>query len=172
MVNDGSATTAIICFSDQAHTLTTDVNEAVPKLSDKNPYVLPPCLQQLQGTTHIFQFHFDAMITSRRPDFVLNRIFPPVNVALPPPEPAEIPVPYITDELQQTPTEFPTVSETTQTSQQHYEKESEQLSISEGTTSTETKLPNPSVRKTLFRDPPEIQTPQATKKQRNDPTNK
>ncbi|GJT59659.1 hypothetical protein Tco_1003192 [Tanacetum coccineum] len=105
MVNDGSATTPITCFSEQAHTMTRNVNEVVAKLSDKNPYILPPNLQQLEGTTHIFQFHFDFMTSSRRPDFVLDRVFPTTILSLPLPESVEVPPESSTvPDIQKTPT--------------------------------------------------------------------
>ncbi|GKE22697.1 nucleic acid-binding, OB-fold protein [Tanacetum coccineum] len=91
IVNDGSATTSITCFSDQANTLTRDVNQVVEELADKNPYKLPPSLKQLEGTTHIFQFHFDTMVTARRPDFILDQVFQDPVLALPPPIPTATP---------------------------------------------------------------------------------
>ncbi|GJX44747.1 ribonuclease H-like domain-containing protein [Tanacetum coccineum] len=83
--------------------MTRNVNEVVAKLSDKNPYILPPNLQQLEGTTHIFQFHFDSM--TRRPDFVLDRVFPTTILSLPPPELVEVPPESSTvPDIQKTPT--------------------------------------------------------------------
>nr|GEU54576.1 hypothetical protein [Tanacetum cinerariifolium] len=51
-VNDGSATTSITCFSDQANTLTRDVNKVLAKLTDKNPFTLPPSLKELEGSMY------------------------------------------------------------------------------------------------------------------------
>ncbi|GKE31460.1 replication protein A 70 kDa DNA-binding subunit B [Tanacetum coccineum] len=75
ILSDGSATTSITCFSNQANTLTRDVHEVLAELADKNPYHIPESLRQLEGTTHTFQFHFDTLSTSRRPDFVLDTVF-------------------------------------------------------------------------------------------------
>nr|GEU77088.1 DNA helicase [Tanacetum cinerariifolium] len=111
MVNNGSATTPITCFSDQAHTLTRNVNEVVAELQDKNPFALPLCLQQLQRTTHIFQFHFDTMTSSRRPDFVLDKVFPTPTLALPQPEPIEAPEPDTASIHQEIPQQSPTLEE-------------------------------------------------------------
>nr|GEU96039.1 DNA helicase [Tanacetum cinerariifolium] len=160
---------------------------------------------QLSGTSAT---HYYLNPNIPKTSQIKQMVFPTVTLALPPPEPIETPIPYITDELQQTPTELPTVSKTMQIPQQHYEKESEQPSISEetfltqpskpetttppitkpavpesraeipanrdpmGKKGTEKKLPNPSVKKVLLQDPPEIQAPQATKKQKNEPANK
>ncbi|GKE26197.1 hypothetical protein Tco_1441581 [Tanacetum coccineum] len=85
IVSDRSATTSITCFSDQANSLTRDVNEVLAELSDKNPYQLPQCLKQLEGTTHTFQFHFDTLSTLKRPDFVLDTVFQNVPLSLPAP---------------------------------------------------------------------------------------
>nr|GEV42001.1 DNA helicase [Tanacetum cinerariifolium] len=97
-VNDGSTTTSITCFSDQANTLTRDVNEVLAELADKNPFTLPPSLRELEGTTHIFQFHFDMMVTSRRPDFILDKVFDHTVLALPSPAPTQAPEPYVIPE--------------------------------------------------------------------------
>ncbi|GJS95957.1 DNA helicase [Tanacetum coccineum] len=75
IVSDGSATTSITCFSNQANTLTRDIHEVLAELADKNPYHIPESLRQLEGTTHTFQFYFDTLSTSRRPDFVLDTVF-------------------------------------------------------------------------------------------------
>nr|GEV38634.1 nucleic acid-binding, OB-fold protein [Tanacetum cinerariifolium] len=128
-----TATTPITCFSDQAHTLTRNVNEVVAELKDKNPFALPLCLQQLQGTTHIFQFHFDTMSSSRRPDFVLDKVFPTPTLALPQPEPIHTPEPDTTSTYQQTPQQSPTVEEIKQTYEEHYNKELKQSDDSEET---------------------------------------
>nr|GEU60408.1 hypothetical protein [Tanacetum cinerariifolium] len=97
-VNDGSATTYITCFSDQANMLTRYVNEVLAELADKNPFTLPPSLRELEGTTHIFQFHFDTMVTSRRPDFILDKVFEHPVLALSPPAPIQAPEPYVIPE--------------------------------------------------------------------------
>nr|GEW70476.1 zinc finger, CCHC-type [Tanacetum cinerariifolium] len=85
VVNDGKTTTPITCFSDQPNTLTRDVNEVLAELAYKDPYTLPPFLKQPEGVTHTFQFYFDTMVTARRPDLVLDKVFPNPTLALPPP---------------------------------------------------------------------------------------
>ncbi|GJU92996.1 DNA helicase, partial [Tanacetum coccineum] len=98
IVNDGSATTTITCFSDQANTLTRDVNEVVAELADKDPFTLPPSLRELEGITHIFQFYFDTMATSRRPDFILDKVFERPVLALPPSGLIQAPESYVAPE--------------------------------------------------------------------------
>nr|GEW75549.1 hypothetical protein [Tanacetum cinerariifolium] len=118
---------------DQAYTLTRNVNEVVAELEDKNPFALPLCLQQLQGTTHIFQFHFNTMNSSRRPDFVLDKVFPTPTLALPQPEPIHTPEPDTTSTYQQTLQQPPTLEEIKQTCQEDYNKELKQSHDSEET---------------------------------------
>ncbi|GKC55913.1 nucleic acid-binding, OB-fold protein [Tanacetum coccineum] len=75
LYSDRSTTTSITCFSHQANSLTRDCNEVVAKIVDKDPYQLPSSLKELECTTHIFQFHFDTGSTSKRPNFILARVF-------------------------------------------------------------------------------------------------
>ncbi|GKE37484.1 hypothetical protein Tco_1460889 [Tanacetum coccineum] len=85
IVSDETATISITCFSNQANSLIKDVHELLAEISDKKPYHLPQSLKQLEGSTHTFQFYFDIMSTSRRPDFVLDTVFPNIPLALPAP---------------------------------------------------------------------------------------
>ncbi|GJR62033.1 hypothetical protein Tco_1504195 [Tanacetum coccineum] len=79
----------------QANSLTMDCNELLALLADKNPFHLPESLKKLEGTTHTFQFHFDTMSTSRRPDFVLETVFQnlPLPLPAPPPQHPTLPLP-------------------------------------------------------------------------------
>nr|GEU82336.1 hypothetical protein [Tanacetum cinerariifolium] len=125
IVNDGSKTTTITCFNDQANRLTRDVNEVVAELTNKDPYTHLPSLKQLEGTTHIFQFHFDAMITSRRPDFILDKVFAYPILAFPPANPIQIPKPSATSEQHQTSPKLLTSTETKQSPTNHRKEELE-----------------------------------------------
>ncbi|GKB13505.1 hypothetical protein Tco_0847428 [Tanacetum coccineum] len=91
IVSDGSATVSITCFSDQANSFTKDYNDVLAKLTNKDPYQLPPSLQELEGTTHIFQVHFDTGSSAKRPDFVLDTVFKPTALFLPVPTPIQPP---------------------------------------------------------------------------------
>ncbi|GJX42382.1 DNA helicase, partial [Tanacetum coccineum] len=85
IIGDGSGTISLMCFSNQANSLTRDCNEVLAELPDKNAYQLPPNLKSLEGTSHIFQFHFDSTSTSRKIDFVLDRVFKDTILPLPAP---------------------------------------------------------------------------------------
>ncbi|GJT35770.1 nucleic acid-binding, OB-fold protein [Tanacetum coccineum] len=82
IIGDRSATISVTCFSNQASTLTRDYNELLAELLEKDPYRLPSTLKDLEGTTHTFQFHFDSESTSKRLDFVLDRVFKPTMLSL------------------------------------------------------------------------------------------
>ncbi|GJW13242.1 phospholipase-like protein, partial [Tanacetum coccineum] len=81
-------------YSNQANTLTRDVHEVLAEQEDRNPYHIPKSLRQVEGTTRTFQFHFDTLSTSRRPDFVLDTVFQDDPLPLPaPPAPRSLPIP-------------------------------------------------------------------------------
>nr|GEX94409.1 hypothetical protein [Tanacetum cinerariifolium] len=107
IIGDGSGTIPLTYFSNQVDSLIKDCNELLAKLSDKNPYNLPSALNELEGTTHIFQFHFDTNSTTRKKDFVLDTVFtdtilsvptPTVEHAEPKPISPELPQPVILTE--------------------------------------------------------------------------
>nr|GEU49652.1 hypothetical protein [Tanacetum cinerariifolium] len=85
IIGDGSGTIPLTCFSNQVNSLIKDCNELLAELFDKNPYNLPSALKELEGTTHIFQFHFDTNNTSRKKDFVLHTVFTNTILSLPTP---------------------------------------------------------------------------------------
>ncbi|GJX82942.1 DNA helicase [Tanacetum coccineum] len=90
LISDGSATIYVTCFSDQANSLTRDCNELLAERTDKDPYQLPSSLKDLEGTTHTFQFHFDAGSTLKKRDFVLDRVFKNTILPLPAPPPQRL----------------------------------------------------------------------------------
>ncbi|GJU31664.1 RNA-processing protein, HAT helix containing protein [Tanacetum coccineum] len=53
-------------ISPQADTMTTDWNNVLATIENKDAYQPPDCLKKLEGRTHVFQFHFDTGTTSRR----------------------------------------------------------------------------------------------------------
>ncbi|GKD45733.1 AP-5 complex subunit beta-1 like protein [Tanacetum coccineum] len=65
--------------------MTTDCNNILDTIENKDTYQLPDSLRKLEDITHVFQFHFDTGSTSRRPDFILNTVLDPKPMALPPP---------------------------------------------------------------------------------------
>ncbi|GKA78682.1 DNA helicase, partial [Tanacetum coccineum] len=141
IVNDGTTTTPITWFSDQANILTKDVNEVVAELTNKDPYRLPPSLVKLEGTTHTFQFHFDTMVTARRPDFVLDKVFKNPILALPPPLPAKAPAPQMLPEPHQTSPYSLTTPEAKQVSPER--KNEEQNKLMDPEQPTPSKYPKP-----------------------------
>ncbi|GKA16860.1 hypothetical protein Tco_0696697 [Tanacetum coccineum] len=104
IIGDGSATISLTCFSNQANSLTRDCTEVLADLPDKNPYQLPPNLKSLEGTSHIFQFHFDSTSTSRKIFFVLDKVFKDTILPLPaPPIQHALPEPTFTEQPEPTP---------------------------------------------------------------------
>ncbi|GJU24311.1 nucleic acid-binding, OB-fold protein, partial [Tanacetum coccineum] len=148
----------------------------------QNPYILPPNLQQLQGTTHIFQFHFDSMTSSRRPNFVLDRVFPKTQLTLPPPEPTETVETHITPETQQTydnkepeqpdkpeeitQTQSPISQMTTSPPIAETDTDTPTYKHISDTKNTDTNAPKLSIKKPLFQDEPQTSNPQTPKKQK------
>nr|GEU68604.1 hypothetical protein [Tanacetum cinerariifolium] len=116
IVNDGSATTTITCFSNQANTLT------------------------------------------RRPDFILDKVFDDPILALPPPNPIETAKPSATPEYHKSspePLESPSASKTEKAA----DKEPTEKEVAHR------KLPKPTARKALFEHETKTKTTQVTKKQ-------
>nr|GEU96464.1 F-box domain-containing protein [Tanacetum cinerariifolium] len=60
-----------------------DGDDILAELSDKDQYKLSSALKELEGTTHVFQFHFDSGSSSRRRDLVLDRVFKTKILPLP-----------------------------------------------------------------------------------------
>ncbi|GKB30292.1 DNA helicase [Tanacetum coccineum] len=73
-------------------------DDILAELPNKDPYELPSALKDLEGTTHVFQFHFDSGSTSRRRDLVLDRVFERTVLPLPAPPPQVIPLEPIIEE--------------------------------------------------------------------------
>ncbi|GJU12342.1 hypothetical protein Tco_1134738 [Tanacetum coccineum] len=83
--------------------MTTDWNNVLATIENKDTYQPPDCLKKLEGRTHVFQFHFDTGTTSRRPDFILNAVLDSKPMALLPPSlnpttPTHTLVPQSTDQ--------------------------------------------------------------------------
>ncbi|GJR38151.1 hypothetical protein Tco_1213835 [Tanacetum coccineum] len=95
---NGTATMFVTCFSDQANTLIRDCNDILAELPNKDPHELLSALKDLEGTTHVFQFHFDSESISRRRDLVLDRVFKSAMLPLPAPPPQVIPYELIIKE--------------------------------------------------------------------------
>ncbi|GJX11492.1 pectin acetylesterase 5-like protein [Tanacetum coccineum] len=60
-VDDGTATISIICFSDEAFTLTKDYNQVLAEIEHKDPYQLPLSLKALQEEkTQLQEFRYEG----------------------------------------------------------------------------------------------------------------
>nr|GEX69779.1 hypothetical protein [Tanacetum cinerariifolium] len=53
IINDGTATMSLTCFSDNTNTLIKDCDNILAELLDKDQYKLPFALKDLEGTTHV-----------------------------------------------------------------------------------------------------------------------
>ncbi|GKD68704.1 hypothetical protein Tco_1322794 [Tanacetum coccineum] len=85
-------------FPCRHHHLIRDCNDILAELPNKNPYELPSALTNLEGTTHVFQFHFDSGSTSRRRDLVLDKVLETAVLPLPAPPPQVVPPEAIVQE--------------------------------------------------------------------------
>ncbi|GJY21398.1 hypothetical protein Tco_0393964 [Tanacetum coccineum] len=88
--SDGTSTISIPCFSNKANTLTKDCDQVLPEIEHEDRYQLPPSQKELEGTKHIFQFHFDTGITAKRPDFVLDKVIDINPLPLPGPSVGQV----------------------------------------------------------------------------------
>nr|GEV70818.1 DNA helicase [Tanacetum cinerariifolium] len=64
IIDDGTATTTITCFSPDAHTFVPDYNSVVNSVEDKDTYHMPSILSQAEGHRYIFQYHFEPESTN------------------------------------------------------------------------------------------------------------
>ncbi|GJT13486.1 hypothetical protein Tco_0860528 [Tanacetum coccineum] len=74
-IKQGTITMFVTWFSDNTNTLIRDCNDILAELPNKDPYELPSTLKELEGTKHVFQFHFDSGSSYRRRNLVLDRVF-------------------------------------------------------------------------------------------------
>ncbi|GKD97746.1 DNA helicase, partial [Tanacetum coccineum] len=94
IINDGTATATITCFSPEAHTFVPDCNTVVNTIEDKNPNHVPPVLKEAEGHVYIFQYHFGPKARPGYPNFTLNAVLKPLTellLALPATEPTKSP---------------------------------------------------------------------------------
>ncbi|GJY85202.1 DNA helicase [Tanacetum coccineum] len=114
IINDGTATMSVTCFSDNTNTLIRECNDILAELPNKDPYELPSALKDLEGTTHVFQFHFDSGSSSRRRDLVLDRVFETPVLPLPaPPTQIIAPEPLIEEQPRASQVSEPTLPSST-----------------------------------------------------------
>ncbi|GJZ14254.1 ADF-H/gelsolin-like domain protein, partial [Tanacetum coccineum] len=98
IIDDGTATASITCFSPEAHTFVPDCNTA----EDKDTHHVPPARKEVENHTYIFQYHFGKKAKPGKPNLTLDAVFKPTAqplLSLPAPETATPPPAEI---LQQT----------------------------------------------------------------------
>ncbi|GJT36825.1 DNA helicase [Tanacetum coccineum] len=184
IINDGTATMSVTCFSDNTNTLIRECHDVLAELANKDPYEFPSALRDLEGTTHVFQFHFDSGSSSRRRDLVLDRVFetPALPLPAPPPQiiPSETPIEEQprTTQVSEPPLPLSTLplQTTTQVTDQKSSNETEETKEPESTPpatpetvkpvkgNQETNLPKTSASKSLFKTETEADTSKGTKK--------
>ncbi|GJS22341.1 DNA helicase [Tanacetum coccineum] len=94
IIDDGTATATVTCFSTEARTFMPDCNTIVNTIEDKDTNHVPPVLKEAEGHVYIFQYHFGQKARPGYPNFTLNAILKPVTeplLALPAAEPVNSP---------------------------------------------------------------------------------
>nr|GEU67024.1 nucleic acid-binding, OB-fold protein [Tanacetum cinerariifolium] len=175
IINDGTAAMSLTCFSNNTNTLINDCDDILAELSDKDQYKLPYALKELEGTTHVFQFHFDSGSSSRRRDLVLD-IFKTTVLPLPAPPLSE----HQAEAIQHAKPLSPASSTPASNQPEVVEPETAATKEPQSTPPTitetvkpikgdqQTNLPNTSTRKSLFKTEREADTSKRTKKAKHD----
>ncbi|GKB03919.1 hypothetical protein Tco_0832062 [Tanacetum coccineum] len=78
IINDGTATATVTCFSPEAYTFVPDCNTVVNTTEDKDTTHVPIVLTQTEGHTYIFQFRFGQQAKPGFPNFTLDAVLQPV----------------------------------------------------------------------------------------------
>ncbi|GJV52664.1 DNA helicase [Tanacetum coccineum] len=71
IIDDGTATTTVTCFSPEAHTFVPDCNTVVNTIEDRDTTHVPTVLKQAEGHTYIFQYRFGQNARVGYPNFTL-----------------------------------------------------------------------------------------------------
>nr|GEX99480.1 hypothetical protein [Tanacetum cinerariifolium] len=100
IIDDGTATAVVTCFSPEAHTFVPYCNTIVNTIEDKDNNHMPPVLKQAEGHIYIFRLRFGQKARLGYPNFTLDAVLKPVTtpvLALPPPEPVNSPAAEIVE---------------------------------------------------------------------------
>nr|GEX40823.1 hypothetical protein [Tanacetum cinerariifolium] len=95
IINDGTSTTTITCFSPEAHTFVPDCNTIVNTTEDKDTSHLPTVLTQTE------EYHFRQQAKPGYPNFTLDAVLQPVTeplLALPAAETIKSPAAQVLEE--------------------------------------------------------------------------
>nr|GEX05894.1 DNA helicase [Tanacetum cinerariifolium] len=82
IVDDGTATTTVTCFSQEAHSFVPDCNTVVNTIEDKDTNHAPSILKEAEGHVYIFQYHFGQKARAGYPNFTLDVVLKPVTEPL------------------------------------------------------------------------------------------
>ncbi|GJS19495.1 DNA helicase [Tanacetum coccineum] len=91
IIDDGTGSTTLTCFSPEAHTFAPDCNKLVNAVENKDKRCLPDALKQFENTTYIFQYRFGKNARPGYPNFSLDAAFktsPQPLLSLPAPDSA------------------------------------------------------------------------------------
>ncbi|GJY96377.1 DNA helicase [Tanacetum coccineum] len=89
VIDDGTATTTITCFSPEAHTFVPECNAIVTSAESYHTNQIPPTLKEVEGQTYIFKYHFGQKASPGNPKFTLDaalKLTATPLLALPEPE--------------------------------------------------------------------------------------
>ncbi|GJY15897.1 hypothetical protein Tco_0386319 [Tanacetum coccineum] len=82
VVDDGTATTTITCFSPEAHTFVPKCNTIVNSAESHDTNHIPAALKEAEGQTYIFKYHFGKKAKSGNPRFTLDAALKPTATPL------------------------------------------------------------------------------------------
>ncbi|GJV98097.1 DNA helicase [Tanacetum coccineum] len=72
IIEDGTATATLTCFSLEAHTFVPDCNTVLTSAEDKDTYHVPVALKQAECQTYIFHYSFGRKARPGYPNFTLD----------------------------------------------------------------------------------------------------
>nr|GEW14837.1 ATP-dependent DNA helicase PIF1-like [Tanacetum cinerariifolium] len=94
IIDDGTGTAVVTCFSPEAHTFVPNCNTIVNTIEDKDNNHVPSVLKHAEGHVYIFRLRFGQKAKLGYPNFTLDAVLKPVTtplLALPAPEPVKSP---------------------------------------------------------------------------------
>ncbi|GJZ76221.1 DNA helicase, partial [Tanacetum coccineum] len=77
VIDDGTATTTVTCFSPEAHTFVPECNTVVATIGDQETEAIPAALKEAENKTYIFQYHFGKKAAPGNSAFTLDTVFRP-----------------------------------------------------------------------------------------------
>ncbi|GJW58098.1 hypothetical protein Tco_0104829 [Tanacetum coccineum] len=75
IIDDGTGTATLTCFSPEAHTFVPECNAIVTSLQDQSSYEIPAILKEAENKTYVFQYRFGTKARPGYPAFVLDAVF-------------------------------------------------------------------------------------------------